>query len=212
MSKNKYYGKKKVHVLHNNENSDKEDDNFVLDTIEITQRAKLESIYKEGSKSQAFANIRMEGQTANILVKCKIDSGAEVNVMPQRVFKHLFPDNKDSHGKYITLQKSKVSLSAYGGAKVKQFGCFTLLCTHNDITLNIEFHVTEDNGSTMLGLQSCISMRLISLNCENKSVCNNTSEVNRDGNPSSGGRSGNAKKGILEKYPKCFRGVGLFPG
>ena len=219
MSKNKYYGKKKVHVLHNNENSDKEDDNFVLDTIETTQRAKLESIYKEGSKSQAFANIRMEGQTANILVKCKIDSGAEVNVMPQRVFKHLFPDNKDSHGKYITLQKSKVSLSAYGGAKVKQFGCFTLLCTHNDITLNIEFHVTEDNGSTMLGLQSCISMRLISLNCENKSVCNdchNTSEVNslnRDGNnPSSGGRSGNAKKGILEKYPKCFRGVGLFPG
>ena len=218
MSKNKYYGKKKVHVLHNNENSDKEDDNFVLDTIETTQRAKLESIYKEGSKSQAFANIRMEGQTANILVKCKIDSGAEVNVMPQRVFKHLFPDNKDSHGKSITLQKSKVSLSVYGGAKLKQFGCFTLLCTHNDITLNIEFHVTEDNGSTMLGLQSCISMRLISLNCENKSVCNdchNTSEVNslnRDGNnPSSGGRSGNAKKGILEKYPKCFRGVGLFP-
>ena len=101
--------------------------------------------------------------------------------MPQRVFKHLFPDNKDSHGKSITLQKSKVSLSAYGGAKVKQFGCFTLLCTHNDITLTIEFHVTEDNGSTMLGLQSCISMRLISLNCENKSVCNdchNTSEVN----------------------------------
>ena len=51
MSKNKYYGKKKVHVLHNNENSDKEDDNFVLDAIETTQRAKLESIYKEESKS-----------------------------------------------------------------------------------------------------------------------------------------------------------------
>ena len=71
----------------------------------------------------------------------------------------------------------------YGGAKVKQLGCITLLCTHNDITLNIEFHVTEDNGSTMLGLTSCtgISMRLISLNCENKSVCNdchNASEVN----------------------------------
>ena len=169
MSKNKYYGKKKVHVLHNNENI-------------TTQRAKLESIYKEGSKSQAFANIRMEGQTANILVKCNIDSGAEVNVMPQRVFKHMFSDNKDSHGKSITLQKSKVTLSAYGGAKVKQFGCFTLLCTHNDITLNIECHVTEDNGSTMLGLQSCISMRLISLNCENKSgelrICLDPKDLN----------------------------------
>ena len=70
-------------------------------------------------------------------------------------------------------------------------------------SFNIEFHVTEDNGSTMLGLQSCISMRLISLNCENKSVCNdchNASEVNslnKDGNnPSYGGQSGNAKKDI----------------
>ena len=98
----------------------------------------------------------MEGQAANILVKCKIDSGAEVNVMPQRVFEHLFPQNKDSHGKSITLQKSNVSLSAYGGAKENN-----LVVSHCiariDITLNIEFHVTEDNGSTMLGLQSCIS-------------------------------------------------------
>ena len=161
----------------------------------------------------------MEGQTTNIVVKFKTYSGAEVNVMPQRVFKHLFTDNKDSHVKSITLHKSKVSLSAYGSAKIKQLGCFTLLCTYNGITLNVEFHVTEDNGSTMLGLQSCISMILISLNCDNKSVCNdchNTSEVNslnKDGNnPESGGRSGNAKKGILEKYPKCFRGVGIFPG
>ena len=62
-------------------------------------------------------------------------------------------------------------------------------------------------------------MRLISLNCENESVCNdchNTSEVNSlnkyGNNPSSGGRSGNATKGILEEYPKCVQGVFLFPG
>ena len=102
-----------MHVLHNNENSDKEYDKCVLDTIQTTQRAKLVSIYKKGSKSHAFANIRKEGQTSNIIVKCKIDSGAEVNVMPQCVFKHMFPDNKDSHGKSITLHKAKVSLSAY---------------------------------------------------------------------------------------------------
>ena len=139
--------------------------------------------------------------------------------MPQRVFKHIFLDNKDSHGKSITLHKSKVSLSAYGAAKVKQFGSSTPLCTHNDITLNIEFHVTEDNGSTMISLQPCISMRLISLNCENKSVCHdchNISEVNSlnkyGNNRSSGGHSDNANKDILDKYPKCFRGVGLFPG
>ena len=63
-------------------------------------------------------------------------------------------------------------MSAYGGANVNQYGCFTLQCTHNDIALNVEFHVTEDTGSTMLGLQACIALRLISLNCEQNSACN----------------------------------------
>ena len=47
-----------------------------------TPIAKIESIYKKGSKSQAFANIQLRGQTTDILVECNIDSGAEVNVMP----------------------------------------------------------------------------------------------------------------------------------
>ena len=128
----------------------------MLDSIETTPVAKLESIYKKGSKSQAFANIQMRGQTTDVLVECKIDSGAEVNVMPLRVYKNLVPEQKDIHGRPIALQKSKVSLSAYGGANVKHYGCFTLQCTHNDIALNVEFHVTEDNGSTMLGLQACL--------------------------------------------------------
>ena len=65
-----------------------------------TYHYKCTSVILQGRKQ--VASIRMEGQTANILVKCKIDSGtgAQVNIMPQRVFEHLFPDNTDSHGKY----------------------------------------------------------------------------------------------------------------
>ena len=212
-----YYGKKKVHTVNDNGESDKADDDFVLDKIKTTPLAKLESIFKEGSKSQAFANVKMTGQDTDVLVKCKIDSGAEVNVMPLRIFKHIFPDKQDKHGRSLRLQKPKVGLSAYGGTKVKQYGCFTLRCTHSDIELDIEFHVTQDSGSTMLGLQACMDLRLISLNCEQKSACydcHDTSQVSslkKEGdNPSSSGRKGDAKGDLLNKYPKCFRGVGLF--
>ncbi|KAK2159321.1 hypothetical protein NP493_1728g00027 [Ridgeia piscesae] len=49
----------------------------------------------------------MRGQTTDVLVECKIDRGAEVNVKPLRVNKHLFPEQKDIHGRPIALQKSK---------------------------------------------------------------------------------------------------------
>ena len=206
-----------MHTVNDNGESDKADDDFVLDTVETTPLAKLESIFKEGSKSQAFANVKMTGQDTDVLVKCKIDSGAEVNVMPLRTFKHLFPDKQDKHGRSLRLQKPKVGLSAYGGTKVKQYGCFTLRCTHSDIALDIEFQVTQDRGSTMLGLQACMDLRLISLNCEQKSSCydcHDTSQVSllkKEGdNPSSSGRKGDAKGDLLNKYPKCIRGVGLF--
>ena len=212
-----YYGKKNVHTVNDNGESNKADDDFVLDTVETTPLAKLESIFKEGSKSQAFANVKMTGQDTDVLVKYKIDSGAEVNVMPLHIFKHLFPDKQDKHGRSLRLHKPKVGLSAYGGTKVKQYGCFTLRCTHTDIALDIEFHVTQDSGSTMLGLQASMDLRLISLNCEQKSACydcHDTSQVSslkKEGdNPSFSGRKGDAKGDLLNKYPKCFRG--LFSG
>ena len=114
-SKHDYHGRKAVHTFRDN---DDRDEHFVLDSTETAPVAKLDSIYKKGSKSQAFANIHMRGQTTDVLVECKIDSGAEVNVMPIRVYKHLFPEEQDTHGRPIALQESKVSLSAYGGANV----------------------------------------------------------------------------------------------
>ena len=101
--------KKTVHTVCDKDNSDK-DEHFVLDSIETAPIAKTKSIYKKGSKSQAFANIQMREQTTDTLVECKIDNEAEVNVMPLRVYKHLFPEQKDIHWRPIALQK--VSLSA----------------------------------------------------------------------------------------------------
>ena len=98
-SKHTYRGRNTIHTVCDKNNTDK-DEHFVLDSIETAPIAKIESIYKKGSKSQAFANIHKRGQTT---VECKIDSEAEVNVMPLRVYKHLFPQQKDIHGRSVAL-------------------------------------------------------------------------------------------------------------
>ena len=71
----------------------------------------------------------------------------------------------------------------------------------------------------MLGLQECLVLRLISLNCEHKSACNdchNNSQVHtlqKELNSiSSDEGNDDAKEKLLEKYPKYFRGLGLFSG
>ena len=56
------------------------------------------------------------------------------------------------------------------------------------------------------------------VNCEHKSACNDchNSQVHtlqKEGNSiSSGEGNGGVKEKLLEKYPRCFRGVGLFSG
>ena len=64
----------------------------------------------------------------------------------------------------------------------------------------------------MLGLQACLALQLISLNCEHKSACNDCHNNSQVHILSSGEGNGDAKEKLLEKYPKCFRGVGLFSG
>ena len=93
------------------------------------------------------------------------------------------------------------------------------MCTHNNVALNVEFRATEDTGSTMLGLQPCLAVQLISLNCEDKSACNdchNNCQIHtlgKDGNSISFGESnGDAKVKLCEEYLICFRGGGFFSG
>ena len=71
----------------------------------------------------------------------------------------------------------------------------------------------------MLGLQACIALRLISPNCEQNSACNDCHKnsqlnaIHEEGNSKSSSEgNGDAKEKLLEKYPKFFRGVGLFSG
>ena len=116
-------------------------------------------------RDQAFASIYMNATDAIYTVKCKIDTGAQSNVMPVRIFKQLFPRQIDTQGNPTGLQPCDAKLSAYGGSPITQYGLCNLQCSHLGKAITAPFFITDAGGHTMLGLSMCIKLGLISLNC-----------------------------------------------
>ena len=89
----------------------------------------------------------------NTKVKVKLDTGAEVNVLPKRVWGRL--EYKPF------LEKTHTKLRGYGGNYLKVLGVCSVTCQHinqmspiNRTTEHSKFYVNvETNSKTILGLQ-----------------------------------------------------------
>ena len=179
-------------------------------------------------KDQAFANITVHTQDSTSNVKCKLDTGAQSNVMPLRVFAQLFPDNMDS-GKPVGLQDTQHRLSAYGGTTIKQYGQCQLQCTHQTQSVTLPFFVTDAAGYTMLGLKACVELNLVTLNCDMTCMsCTGDSDISTVTRQSShpdpkhpshcpyGAQTGDAKKDVVNREQAAFSltegDVGDLPG
>ena len=85
----------------------------------------------------------------------KLDTGAEVNVMPKRVYNQLTHSSK--------LEKTSVKLHGYGGHDIPVLGSTILTCKMNGIKEETKFFVVETKSRTTLGLKSCEDMKLIKI-------------------------------------------------
>ena len=88
-------------------------------------------------------------------IQFKLDTGLQVNVLPERVFhqlKHKLP-----------LEKPERHLSAYTGDKLNVLGRFTLNCKYKYLDSELEFYVVKTQYSPILGLKSCLDLQLIKI-------------------------------------------------
>lgn len=82
-------------------------------------------------------------------VKFKLDTGAEANILPQRLYHRL--SNKPD------LVKTQTILSAYGGQKLRP--CGQISTSINSI--NVDLYVVDVDSPAILGLNTCQELRLI---------------------------------------------------
>ena len=153
---------------------------------------------KNGVRDQVFVNLALRVITWNgrpTELRPKVDTGAQENVLPLRIYQKLFPDRVDKDGKPIGkfLQKSSVRLVSYGGMLINQLGVSTLTCTYQQTRRETRFFVTDAPGPAIIGLPSLEAVKIISLNCEVKETV---------------ARPVADKADLIAQYPDCFTGIG----
>ena len=116
----------------------------------------------------------------------KIDSGAQVNILPKSTFTSL--------GLKLPQTSTHNTLSAYDG---KPFNV-TLACTFKNIKVHHEFfiHVVDTLSNPIVGLDTSLALNLIKL----VYAVGSEPDVPMD------------KNTLLSKYREIFDGVGLFSG
>ena len=159
---------------------------------------------------QAVVKVQVSIGQRSVPLVCKVDTGAEGNVIPVSLFKELCPDSPcDSSGPPIGLTPSTTTITAFGGNNVQHYGTCTLNLEHDGRSKSYPFHVVNAGGPTILGLPTCTDMNLVTLHCSistrKQSPLSPGSTSKRAGNPE-------AKAKLLSQYPDCFEGIGCFKG
>ena len=117
-----------------------------------------------------FAKIKIvlpgrEQQPASL--KAKVDTGAQGNIQPTRIFKDMCPNPQKE-----LVKKSATISTAYNGTRIPQTGKISLKCKHEgNEWSNESFFIAETDGPAILGLPSCRALKMITLHCTvNKST------------------------------------------
>ena len=168
--------------------------------------------YIESVRDEVFASVNIKlrsDDNRHTALRAKLDTGAQGNLLPLRVYRRMYPQNLTAEGypKPIILAKSTAVLSAYGGTQLTQHGICKIPCEFKGKKSVASFFVTEAEGPAIIGLQTSLELNLVTLNCsvQKKSTPDGKSTattVNCIDN----------KSDLTASYPECFDGVGKFQG
>ena len=118
---------------------EKSDEYLFLETV------KVESVDRIRQSETDHLTLSLNNQE----IQLKLDSGAEVNVIPYSIFKQVAKSSK------IELRKPEARLSAYNGKNIPVKAVCTLQCQHKGTIHNLEFFITSIEGEPVLSISAC---------------------------------------------------------
>lgn len=134
-------------VVNDNDNNyfvENENNEFYIGTVGLCRKNDESSVYPWLEK------INVNGK----LITFKIDTGAEIDVLPLNIFKRLL-------GR-VELKKTEIILRAFGGQKINSVGMCLIDCKFHGKTLNRKIVVVDLDMTPILGLKSCIDFGIVS--------------------------------------------------
>lgn len=90
-------------------------------------------------------------------VKFRIDSGAQADILPVKIFNRLVSNNRRKN----CLKVSQSKLTTYLGETLPVLGVCSFICTYGNVRKPVTFHVIDADSEPLLGLSTCTLFNLI---------------------------------------------------
>ena len=160
-------------------------------------------------RDEAYTYVQLKQNTERYIInlRAKIDTGAQTNTIPIRMYRRMYPMTLDSNGFPCKGQLSPSSscLRAYNGTQIKQYGMLQLPCKYGKSEWHTAlFHICETDGPAIIGLRTVLRLNIVARNC---SVESDTSPVETQRcQPIA------SVQDLKTKYPEQFDAIGNFSG
>lgn len=188
--------------MEDEESEDEHNTNLYVDTEEehvdefyvssLTQSINLVQINCTKTDSMWLEEVSIQGTNVN----CKIDTGAEVSVLPWKVYDDLKLPK--------LLEKTSIVLVAFGNSRIKPVGTVKLECKHvKDLEgkpIKITFVVVNQEFRPLLGLRDCMKLGVVQ-------KIDTVGSLTRPSVPMLG-----TIESVLEENKSVFSGLGCMPG
>jgi len=154
-------------------------------------------------RDEAFVSlsVKLSSKPGTHRLLLKVDTGAQGNTLPLRLFQEMFPDQLQKDGRPVAKIRAAaqgIKLTAYNGTNIPCYGLITMPCKHRDSQWeNTPFYVVDVTGPAVLGLPSSEGLRVVTMHCSVKAAPPATI---------------NTAAELKQAYPDQFDRIGQLPG
>ena len=200
LSDRRLLDKTKQSKIHTVEEVSSDFDELLFETIRI------DSTDIDVERDEAFAKLSvnlLNIDHPNVVLKVKVDTGAQGNILPLRIYKNMFPDHVDENGFPTDTKSTQTRLTAYNGTPITHHGICTIHCSYNDNGTEADFYVADVDGPAICGLPTLCKLKLVELHCEVTTSSDKVPHLLP---------TINNKDELQMLYPDRFNGIGKFQG
>lgn len=177
----------RAHTVRDNELETMSEENFSIDDLKIEEVDNQKTVSNNGTETW-YKDLTVD----SVKVKFKIDTGANVNVLPL----YYIDKNKQKE-----IKQSKIKLYAFGGTSIDALGKIQLKCKiinkNEHLDTEVTFVVIKEKLTPILSLKTSVELGLVKRIDVIKT--NNANEIS------------SKKNMFYEKNKDIFTGLGCFP-
>ncbi len=192
------------------------DEEYAALQFESIQISAMSSAGRMGQDIMAQVDVQIPGRANRAQMLCKVDTGAQGNILPVRTFKEMCPQLIDRNGFPIlgdvVRTNQWVKLTAANGTTIPQHGMVDLKIRYSPLTqqwISREFFIADTPGPILLGSEASRSLHIVKVDASLDKV---TVAVVKQTVPGDDKIPIPDNATLQRLYPDRFEGLGKFPG